>query len=200
MKKLLALCALGAAFAATTAAHADTFSITFGGYLANGAAFSTVTGPGQEVTFTTVGTPSNGSVLNPNEYAISDLTGEMVISGVTYTIGALESGLGGANELADNFRGVLSPNGFDFALSTTASPSPNPDYSQFLVEYNATAADYTYKLCNHNNCTISGTLAGADIYDITTAPAATPEPGSLALLGTSILGGAGLLRRRFMRS
>jgi hypothetical protein len=28
-------------------------------------------------------------------------------------------------------------------------------------------------------------------------PAATPEPGSLALLGTSILGGAGILRRRF---
>jgi hypothetical protein len=33
----------------------------------------------------------------------------------------------------------------------------------------------------------------------TADPSATPEPGSLALLGTSILGGAGLLRLRFIR-
>lgn len=32
---------------------------------------------------------------------------------------------------------------------------------------------------------------------ITESASPTPEPGSLALLGTSILGGAGLLRRRF---
>ena len=32
------------------------------------------------------------------------------------------------------------------------------------------------------------------------APAATPEPGSLALLGTSLLGGAGVIFRRLHRA
>jgi hypothetical protein len=47
------------------------------------------------------------------------------------------------------------------------------------------------------------TLAGADVnitYDYTPPPSDTPEPGTLTLFGTGLLGLAGMLRRKYMLS
>lgn len=206
MKKGLFLCALGAGLLlAGQSAHADTFSFSFGGTFLNGTSFASGSNGsgGSDVTFTTSGTPTPGTFLGgPNSYQISDLTGTVFIGGTTYTIGNLDNNLGGQNVLDDNFAGFLSPDGFDFDL--TASGTPNPDYNELLIYYNFAEGSYDASVCKKSgkdcHTVTDATTIGGDIYDITTAPAATPEPGSLALLGTSILGGAGLLRRRFLKA
>lgn len=205
MKKGLLLCALGTGLllVAGQAAHADTFSLSFGGVFATGTSFASGSNGsgGSDITFTTTGTPTPGTFFGgPNTYAISNLNGTVNIGGTLYTIGNLDSNLQGQNLLADNYRGLLSPDGFDFDLSTTGSP--NPDYTELLIDYNFAAGSYDATICKMNgkkcHTVTDATTLGADIYDISDAPpSATPEPGSLALLGTSILGGAGLLRRRF---
>jgi hypothetical protein len=205
MKKGLFLCALGAGLLlAGQSAHADTFSLSFGGTFVNGTSFASGSNGsgGSDITFSIAGTPTPGTIFNPNTYAISDLNGTVIVGGTTYTIGSLDNNLGGSNLLADNLVGFLSPDVFDFDL--TASGTPNPDYTELLIDYNFAEGTYDASVCNRNgkDCRsiTDATTFGADIYDISTAPNATPEPGSLALLGTSILGGAGLLRRRFIKA
>lgn len=196
MKKALFLCALGTALLGSQVAKADTFSLAFAGSLGGQSVSNGTSGSGTDIFFTTNGTPTPGTFFNPTETPITGITGTVVIGGHTYDIGALDNGLGGSNELADNFAGVLSPNGLDFDLTTVGNP--NPDYTQLMLNYNTVSGAYDLSFkCGRSECTATGDSIGLEIYDVDSAPAATPEPGSLALLGTSILGGAGLLRRRF---
>lgn len=200
MKRALLLCALGTALLGSQMAKADTFSLSFGGaFLPLGPAFSNGTsGPGvTDVFFTTNGTPTPGTFLNPNEYQITSISGTVMIGGVSYTIGNLDNGLGGNNELADNMFGDLALNGLDFDLTTTTTGLTD-NYTEMMLWYNLATASYDYSSCSrkHGCVTSTADAIGIDINDIDPAPAATPEPSSLALLGTSILGAAGLLRRR----
>ena len=216
MKKTLLLCALVAAFFAGQSAHADTYSLSFAGCfgavvfgncygtpVTNGTSSPGVT----DITFTTAGTPAPGFPL-PNQYTITGVSGTVDIGGDIYTIGTLATGLGGDNELNDGlFTGLyFDNNGIDFLLNGSGSPD---DYTELNLTWNSVQGEYTYttEQCSGRGqnrvctpVTDSGTDFGLAITDIDNdpnPPAATPEPGSLALLGTSILGGAGLLRRRF---
>jgi hypothetical protein len=203
MKKALLVCALGsAALFGSQVAKADTYSLSFFGSFLDGTQVTNgQSSPGvTDITFSTNGTPTPGTFFNPTQTPISGISGTVIIGGQTYNIGPLDNGLGGNNDLSDNYLGVLNPNGLDFDL--TAIGSPNPDYTELMLSYNIVtgAYDYTTEHCGRKGCTpetVSGDNFGFQINDIDPSPAATPEPGSLALLGTSILGGAGILRRRF---
>lgn len=217
MKNALLVCALGA-FAAVAAvpAHADTtytlgFTGCFGAsFLGNcfGTSFSS-----NNVNFTVAGTPTapSGGFL-PNSYAINSISGGMTIGTHDYSIGNTPaSGLGGDNQLDLYSNGVydFDPLGLDFTLSSTDGGS----YDEFRIFGPIPGAEGQYSVsfndCKRVNgirvCTpetyqaqdLTFSINGKIVELPPTPPAATPEPGSLALLGTSILGGAGLLRRRF---
>ena len=209
MKKTLLLCALVAAFVVGQSAHADTYSLSFGGCLGivfGGCLGTPVTNGtngsgGTDITFTTIGTATPGFPF-ANTYQINSISGTVDIGGDIYTIGSLATGLGGDNKLTD---GVLTGLNFDGkGLDFLLSGSGTPDYTELNVTFNSVQGEYTYTVdqCHKGKCTPqtqTGTDSGFAITDIDHAdpPAATPEPGSLALLGTSILGGASVLRRRF---
>jgi hypothetical protein len=198
MKNALLLCALGTALLGSQIAKADTFSLSFSGTFYNHTGFSNGTSGGStDVLFTTNSTPTPGGLFNPTETPITGVTGTVMIGGVSYTIGAQDNGLDGANELADNFLGVLALNGLDFDLSTTTTGLTDT-YTEMNLYYDTATAAYDYEVCTrHSGCTTdSAETTSFDITDIDPAPAATPEPSSLALLGTSILGAAGVVRRR----
>lgn len=213
MKKMFLLCALVTAFFVGQSAHADTYSLSFAGCfgVVFGGCFGTpvtngTSSPGvSDITFTTNGTATPGFPV-PNTYQITGITGTVDIGGDSYTIGSLATGLGGDNLLVDSILGLsFDNNGIDFLLSGSGSPD---DYTELNLTFNSVQGEYTYTteqckgIGKNRTCTPvtdTGSDSGLAISDIdqSTPPAATPEPGSLALLGTSILGGAGLLRRRF---
>lgn len=191
MKKAFLLCALGIAVLGSQVAKADTYSLSFFGNLGPQGVSNGTSSPGvTDIFFTTNGAPTPGTT------PINGITGTVIIGGNTYNIGSLDTGLGGSNDnqLFD-VAGFLSPDKLDFDI--TAVGNPNPDYTELMLSFNTItgAYDLSYQ-CGRQECTYSSDSFGAQIYDIDPGAAATPEPGSLALLGTSILGGAGLLRRR----
>jgi hypothetical protein len=210
MKKSLLLCALVGAFFVGQAAHADTYSLSFGGCIGGlvGSCFfgtpvtNGTSSPGvSDVLFTINGTATPGFPV-ADAYQITGINGTVNIGSDTYTIGSLATGLGGDNLLIDSILGLsLDGKGIDFLLTGSGTP----DYTELNVTFNSIQGEYTYttehctgrgqnRTCTEETAT--GTNAGFAITDVDPAPAATPEPGSLALLGTSILAGAGVLRRR----
>lgn len=181
MKKALLLCALGTALLGSQVAKADTFSFSFTGTTPLNIAGLTFSGSGY-FTANQIGSSDN--------YQITDVY-DGSVTGSDGTTSAI-AGILGVNTYQGNDNILIFP--------------PKNFGTKFFDN-----GGVSFSLVDGIDINLNDTLgfenavAGAggfnftelDIVDVDRAPAPTPEPGSLALLGTSILGGAGLLRRRF---
>lgn len=155
-------------------------------YTVNGAAstgaFSVFT-PGQPLTWflqgagpIPLGTPSpstSSPVWN------SPGPGGLPIFSVTEAGQTATFTLGMEYYVPSTFNGINSVDIYGNGTFTLTGYSPTPGNFEFTI--------------NQAAGTISGSFSGTGI----TAPAATPEPSSLALLGTGLLGAAALARRKF---
>jgi hypothetical protein len=195
MKRALLFCALGTALLSVRA-NAETFagSATFvdNGPNNNNVSF---TGTFDQPNFSFSG--GTGSVYTDNltidsaDLNLLDKTQtDSVQISLTFTLPSAESGsIGGSGTITDTFLGLFYADSNTIVWSTNDPATINfADGSQLLVS----VPDVTFY-------GIDGGSQGCDPVTFTVTNAA-PEPGSLALLGTSILGGAGLLRRRLLRA
>jgi len=197
---LLALCGISvAALLSCPAAYADNFSFNFSG--------SGFTGSG---TFTAATTGT------PGQYLISDISGttnSVAISGLLSSFSFPPIGdLANDNNLYYPLfeGGALDAYGFSYQTGTGSNIT---DYN---IYYIAGVPNGTYDLISSADPPSDGNpndyptyaLGSFSITDTTTGTpivtgpgtpgvAATPEPGSLALLATGVLGIAGVVRRRF---
>lgn len=82
-----------------------------------------------------------------------------------------------------------------------------PDYYFFLEDGATDVLDFylpTTNLATYNGSPVTGDIAGptrpfsGTLSAVVTPSAVTPEPSSIALLGTGILGIAGVVRKRFV--
>jgi hypothetical protein len=204
MKKSLLVCSMGLALAVVQAAHADTvkgtasFQDTSSGNLL--AVFATGTGSFTETNvFVNGSSKTDHNFLTLYSYIASDQTmTETDNISMNFDITLPGSGggdLGGtATEEQTQIFGLLD---YDTGTVTWSNPLSillsNGDVLSISLE------DVTLQNSSFlNPCAGADDCANVDAtFTLTDPPAAAPEPGSLALLGTSILGGAGILRRRF---
>lgn len=198
MKKALLLCALGIVALAASPARADQFSFSFSGpnvdhsnpfsFSGSGTLDATYSGVGNVWNIDSIsGTVTTDTYVN---HTTTDTT--------TYTIDSLlpASPAVGSFDGNDNilyWPGGVSLSGLDFFDTAGVSFS-------LVGSSNDVNLDTSYVLWFPYNQGTDGTQTeaiGETVCWNGPSPSATPEPSSLALLGTSILGGAGILRRRF---
>lgn len=198
MKKAILLCVLGIAALGVGSARADEFSFSFSGPDVSHSNEFSFSGSG------TLYATYSGAL---NVWDISYISGTVTTEtytgrftapdSTTYNIGGLlPTGTFGNN---DNI--LYAPPGISFS---GADYFDTDGVSFSLVGGSDVNLDTAYFIVFPYNQGTDGTQSESVTEQICwqgpgDPPAATPEPGSLALLGTSILGGAGLVRRRFKR-
>jgi hypothetical protein len=211
MKKALLVCAMGAAFIAVQAAHADTVKGTasFQDDTSGNLLGVFASGTGQ---FTEHNVNLNGPAVTDNNFLTLSsyiassqsmtLTDQIEVDfDITDPSSGSGSLGGGATETQVQIFGALDYN--------TATITWNNPLSILLADgdyLNINLQDVTLQNSVFFSCGLADDCGNVDAsFSLSTTPegtvpSPTPEPGSLALLGTSILGGAGLLRRRFLKA
>lgn len=182
MKRALLFCALAAFAFSVGSARAAEFTISFTsasglGFSGTGTFDASSLGGGL---WQITGVESGGSVTDPGALGF----GTSAITGINTDFGA-------DNDLSfpAGAEGFFDANGITFGLANGF------DVNLFANDNGDGTFSPAALLGNANNAT-DGEFINVSVSPATAPPAATPEPGSLALLGTSVLGAAGLLRRR----
>lgn len=175
MRKLAFLMGVGLLASLPLAARADVTGDTFSeGYYFDNSAFC---GSGTFVAGSTTGTDCTG------EFTYG-FTGNQLT--LTYTVNDIWSGAS-----------YSGPEFTDLSESL-AGYTPVLDSSSTQPGYEATSLSISGSTLYVNWQGESENIGDTVVIDLVPAAAATPEPSSLALLGTSVLGVAGVVRRRWL--
>ena len=190
--KRLAILLSGLALSALPCTNALASDLTFS--FGNGTVQGT-SGPGS-VPYSGSGTLTYTTTGTANTYLVTAGTGTVSYGGTTYAISLLPTGnLGFAGN--DNLFFNPAPNAFDFnGVAFSLTGSPNYALSLFSALNPATSSITDYELLGVNGGQQLSQQYSAISVTLVPPSTVTPEPGSLALLGTGALGVFGILRRK----
>lgn len=213
MQKTLFVCALGAAFAVAQAAYADTIQGNYNLTDVTNPNSLTVAANPNPGSFTVNNVPEDGTAV-----VVSDVfTVQITVPGnstttesdtvlVSFNITQPGTGMGAQIGAGNENQTHISGNLDTFSGSLTWDGPAMINLSDGLTLYIdlsdvssiGSDAALSHANCGTTNADLCGVVGGT--FKLSPTPmsvSATPEPSSLALLGTSILGAAGALRRKF---